>query len=36
MKMYQIMLNIRIGDFCAEVFTLLQMIITTLFTTAEL
>ena len=35
MKMFQIMLNTRIGDFYTEVFTLLQMIIITLITTAE-
>jgi hypothetical protein len=29
------MLNTRIGDFCTEVFILLQMIITTLIITAE-
>jgi len=33
--MYQIMLNTRIGDFCTEVFSVLQMIITALITTAE-
>jgi len=35
MKMYQIMLNTRIGDFRTAVFTLLQMIIITLITMAE-
>jgi hypothetical protein len=35
-KVYEAVLNSGIGDLCAEVFTLLQIAITTPMTTAEL